>query len=231
MLGYPQQDTTDPPWGYTPQNTGVDRTTTYPPPILPSIHTFTAASSDTAPWSSYPTVDNGGSRPHDHDHDPNMQYNVNQTYPQPIQHQAIQISPANSQQSGYAPSYIAPAPTPPEPTTSSANKEGNQEKEKSSSATPSYPPLDYPRLTYTRTLVGPLSANACRLEDEHRKSGIFFLFQDLSVRTEGMYYSIYPVFFTHYYMITGTFRLRMRLMNVGAYVILFLFFFYHTKLC
>jgi len=46
--------------------------------------------------------------------------------------------------------------------------------------------------------VGPLSANACRLDDEHRKPGIFFLFQDLSVRTE------------------GTFRLRMRLMNVGA---------------
>lgn len=55
-----------------------------------------------------------------------------------------------------------------------------------------------PKHTYTRTLVGPLSANACRLLDEHRKAGIFFLFQDLSVRTE------------------GTFRLRMRLMNVGA---------------
>jgi len=58
------------------------------------------------------------------------------------------------------------------------------------------PPL--PRHTYTRTLVGPLSANACRLLDEHRKAGIFFLFQDLSIRTE------------------GTFRLRLRLMNVGA---------------
>ncbi|KAL4249637.1 Velvet domain-containing protein [Abortiporus biennis] len=58
------------------------------------------------------------------------------------------------------------------------------------------PPL--PRHTYTRTLVGPLSANACRLLDEHRKPGIFFLFQDLSIRTE------------------GSFRLRLRLMNVGA---------------
>ena len=54
-----------------------------------------------------------------------------------------------------------------------------------------------PRHAYTRTLVGPLSANAQRLQDEHRKPGIFFLFQDLSIRTE------------------GTFRLRMRLMNVG----------------
>ncbi|KAH7916260.1 velvet factor [Hygrophoropsis aurantiaca] len=56
----------------------------------------------------------------------------------------------------------------------------------------------YPRNAYTRTLVGPLSSNACRLNDEHRKPGIFFLFQDLSVRTEGQ------------------FRLRLRLMNVGA---------------
>ncbi|KAG9101364.1 hypothetical protein FRC06_003127 [Ceratobasidium sp. 370] len=51
---------------------------------------------------------------------------------------------------------------------------------------------------YTRTLVGPLSANASRLVDAEEQPGIFFLFQDLSVRTE------------------GTFRLRMRLMNVGA---------------
>jgi hypothetical protein len=36
-------------------------------------------------------------------------------------------------------------------------------------------------------LVGPLAANACRLLDEHRKPGIFFLFQDLSVRTEGVW--------------------------------------------
>ncbi len=42
-----------------------------------------------------------------------------------------------------------------------------------------------PGHVYTRTLVGPLSANACRLLDEHRKPGVFFLFQDLSIRTEG----------------------------------------------
>lgn len=52
------------------------------------------------------------------------------------------------------------------------------------------PPL--PRHTYTRTLVGPLSANACRLLDEHRKPGIFFLFQDLSIRTEGEYIACGP---------------------------------------
>ncbi|KAH8118738.1 velvet factor-domain-containing protein [Phellopilus nigrolimitatus] len=68
----------------------------------------------------------------------------------------------------------------------------------SSPSTPA-PALPLPRHTYTRTLVGPLSANAARLNDEHRKPGVFFLFQDLSIRTE------------------GTFRLRLRLMNVGAY--------------
>ena len=114
------------------------------------------------------------------------------------------------------------------------------------------PPL--PRHTYTRTLVGPLAANACRLLDEHRKPGIFFLFQDLSIRTEGMFGSppasapvhpSFPVFasmrqsgsrpcmlrsslsaalrteltcsgFPFGPLYTGTFRLRLRLMNVGA---------------
>ncbi|TFK55605.1 hypothetical protein OE88DRAFT_639058 [Heliocybe sulcata] len=60
------------------------------------------------------------------------------------------------------------------------------------------PAVPLPRHTYTRTLVGPLAANASRLLDENRRPGIFFLFQDLSIRTE------------------GTFRLRLRLMNIGA---------------
>ncbi|KAK0499755.1 velvet factor [Armillaria luteobubalina] len=81
-------------------------------------------------------------------------------------------------------------PTTPAPTSPSIGKR------KRPLSTPVIPPL--PRHTYTRTLVGPLSANATRLLDAHRKPGIFFLFQDLSVRTE------------------GTFRLRLRLMNVGA---------------
>jgi hypothetical protein len=62
--------------------------------------------------------------------------------------------------------------------------QGTYTQSSSSSPSASHPPL--PRHSYTRTLVGPLSSNACRLLDEHRQSGIFFLFQDLSVRTEGM---------------------------------------------
>ena len=53
------------------------------------------------------------------------------------------------------------------------------------SPTSSSSSVTLPGHAYTRTLVGPLSANACRLLDEHRKPGVFFLFQDLSIRTEG----------------------------------------------
>ena len=52
--------------------------------------------------------------------------------------------------------------------------------------------IPLPGHVYTRTLVGPLSANACRLLDEHRKPGVFFLFQDLSIRTEGTAYPTNP---------------------------------------
>ncbi|KAI9513272.1 velvet factor-domain-containing protein [Russula earlei] len=74
-------------------------------------------------------------------------------------------------------------------------REGHLSPSSSSSPVANIP---LPGHVYTRTLVGPLSANACRLLDEHRKPGVFFLFQDLSIRTE------------------GRFRLRLRLMNVGA---------------
>ena len=79
--------------------------------------------------------------------------------------------------------------------------------------------IPLPRHTYTRTLVGPLCANASKLSDEHRKSGIFFLFQDLSIRTEGTieFARILParLVLTNVFDL-GTFCLRIRLMNVGA---------------
>ncbi|KAK0491321.1 velvet factor [Armillaria novae-zelandiae] len=128
--------------------------------------------------------------------------------PQAFGREPWQVDPDNSEGPEYRPwtaeTYSNPPPNanpnssptsywePPAPTPTSPSIT----KEKRPPPTPSIPPL--PRHTYTRTLVGPLSANATRLLDEHRKPGIFFLFQDLSVRTE------------------GTFRLRLRLMNVGA---------------
>lgn len=44
---------------------------------------------------------------------------------------------------------------------------------------------DEDRPVFIRTLVGPLAASAAKLNDEHGQPGWFFVFQDLSVRTEG----------------------------------------------
>lgn len=80
--------------------------------------------------------------------------------------------------------------------------------------------IPLPRHTYTRTLVGPLCANASKLSDEHRKSGIFFLFQDLSIRTEGTIEFLARILTARLVLTNvfdpGAFCLRIRLMNVGA---------------
>ena len=102
-------------------------------------------------------------------------------------------TPAQSQ-----PQQLLLSPQQPPQQQQQRQQEQKQAQQPSRGTEHTIPPL--PRHTYTRTLVGPLSANAQRLQDEHRKPGIFFLFQDLSIRTE------------------GTFRLRMRLMNVGMSV-------------
>jgi len=62
-----------------------------------------------------------------------------------------------------------------------------------------------PRHSFTRALVGPLSANACRLLDEHRKPGIFFLFQDLSVRIEGPFVLAFSALADPYSQISPSF--------------------------
>jgi hypothetical protein len=51
---------------------------------------------------------------------------------------------------------------------------------------------------FTRNLIGSLAASAFRLEDSEKRIGIWFVLQDLSVRTE------------------GNFRLRFSFVNVGA---------------
>ncbi|KAK7470354.1 hypothetical protein VKT23_001782 [Stygiomarasmius scandens] len=182
-----------PTWGYQPQST--ERNAQFPPPALPSIHSFGRNSTTSGinqnaadPWhpssqgdlpyrawngtdSSYTGLefDNFSSPQVPSQYDNSVYNNSGQSY-----------NTATSQ-SSYYPSA------------------GNQSQTNSQMSAPTGGvAIHLPRHTYTRTLVGPLSANATKLLDEHRKSGIFFLFQDLSVRTE------------------GTFRLRMRLMNVGA---------------
>lgn len=59
-------------------------------------------------------------------------------------------------------------------------------------------PVPAPGGMFTRNLIGSLSASAFRLTDPDNKIGVWFILQDLSVRTEGI------------------FRLKMNFVNVGA---------------
>ena len=45
---------------------------------------------------------------------------------------------------------------------------------------------------FTRNLIGSLAASAFRLQDTEDKIGIWFVLQDLSVRTEGCFRCVYP---------------------------------------
>lgn len=130
-----------------------------------------------------------------------------QAYVQQVQQNSLSLSSSSSQRLSSIPPTPAAMPPPPPPP-SHSRQEKDRTNRGSSNTSARERELNaaivnpIPRHTYTRTLVGPLSANAQRLQDEHRKPAIFFLFQDLSIRTE------------------GTFRLRMRLMSVGEWVCL-----------
>ncbi|KAJ7068583.1 velvet factor-domain-containing protein [Mycena amicta] len=209
-----------PTWGYP---SGPDRNTTYPPPILPSIHSFGRSPSMGSspvhePWASSesePTY--RGWNNNDHAFEPFGQSPVDSSLKSATESRegnsssweqsgsSNTFSPSSSTSQPYESalyntsfSHPQPAPVPffpaPSPNTFPTTPNGPPPP----SAPPPPSTVHGPRSAYTRTLVGPLSSNGYRLLDEHRKPGIFFLFQDLSVRTE------------------GTFRLRLRLMNVGA---------------
>lgn len=223
--GSTQQTDTAPTWGYPPQTAPpVDRNTTFPPPILPSIHNFgriASGSSLGAPgpgqeaWNSesdtevlpyrawntdtaYPPVDTTFTNPQV---DPALRGPSNadgrgenagwvqadnspqNRYPQDG-YPSAPPNTASLDHSMYASASYAQHPPQPPYYATPYSQNAQNASPLPTSATSSIPPL--PRHTYTRTLVGPLSANACRLLDEHRKPGIFFLFQDLSVRTEGV---------------------------------------------
>ncbi|KAF9464858.1 velvet factor [Collybia nuda] len=207
-----------PTWGYNAQSPHVDRNTSFPPPILPSIHSFGRSPINVEPWQSEGDPEILPYRAWGSDSTYSSVDNFVNSQVDP----ALRTSPSNNEgrdasawpqterytHEGY------PPPAPPQLDTAIYATTPTTYNQPVAPAQPPYYPSHYPshnglpssagsgppppRHTYTRTLVGPLSANACRLLDEHRKPGIFFLFQDLSVRTE------------------GTFRLRLRLMNVGA---------------
>lgn len=218
----------DSSWGYPPPPPG-DRSTSFPHPTLPSIHTFgrSPSSSTSDHWNSEPEPPSLPYRAWNTDapyHPPLSSYSNSQVDPtvrnpsnsEGLENPGWSSSEATSPHSqadhaAYESTTYHHSAYHPAPTHSQTQMAPGTYSSQHVSTVP--PP---PRHTYTRTLVGPLSANACRLLDEHRKPGIFFLFQDLSVRTEGLLPTGHSSRVFIYNAITGTFRLRMRLMNVGA---------------
>lgn len=197
----------DPSWCYPPPPPG-DRSNSFPHPTLPSIHTLgrNPLSSTSDHWNSEPEPQSLAYRAWNTDapyHPSLSSYSNSQVDPSVRNHSNSEGLENSGWSSSEATSPHSQADHAYESTTyhHSAYHPAPTHSQMAPGTYPSQHISTVPSLpkhTYTRTLVGPLSANACRLLDEHRKAGIFFLFQDLSVRTE------------------GTFRLRMRLMNVGA---------------
>ncbi|KAG5654602.1 hypothetical protein H0H81_011577 [Sphagnurus paluster] len=204
-----------PTWGYSSQS-AVDRNATFQPPILPSISSFSRAPSGSSlngghePWQPEPESQalpyrawGADTAYHPTDTFSNSQVDPalrgaasdgrddsNWTHQQERYGQDGNAPPADT--STYPTNYNqTQSPLPPPPPYYSSNFTPTIHAPPTQA--PSASAISLPRHSYTRTLVGPLSANACRLLDEHRKAGIFFLFQDLSVRTEGGAFVSLPI--------------------------------------
>ncbi|RGP61906.1 hypothetical protein FLONG3_10374, partial [Fusarium longipes] len=123
-----------------------------------------------------------------------------QDYPPPVQQNYGQ-APSYPASSSYGPpqqyyprhsGYSADAPTP-----SSGAPFRNGYGQDQNALTRMAVVGGQPQGMFTRNLIGSLAASAFRLNDTEKKAGIWFVLQDLSVRTE------------------GTFRLRFSFVNVG----------------
>ena len=75
---------------------------------------------------------------------------------------------------------------------------------------------------FTRNLIGSLSASAFRLTDPDNKIGVWFILQDLSVRTEGVFRYVPPRLPSPSLSLApsldeaNAYRLKMSFVNVGA---------------
>ncbi|RUS17208.1 velvet factor-domain-containing protein [Endogone sp. FLAS-F59071] len=103
---------------------------------------------------------------------------------------------ANSAISTTSPSTSTSAElTQPSPTTPTSH---TRSAHNSAPLTSPTTPTSTPTMVSTRNLIGSVVSSAAKLFDTNRELGIYFVFQDLSVRTE------------------GTFRLRFSFMDVGS---------------
>ncbi|MCJ1469220.1 hypothetical protein MMC07_007853 [Pseudocyphellaria aurata] len=135
-------------------------------------------------------------------HNAYQQGNISVYPPNYTQHpyqQSIPPPPLASQpQQGYY--NTTPTGTPITPTYYSAQMQQNQGPLLSPHAMPpvTIDPRSSPTGMFTRNLIGSLCVSAFKLTDPENNMGVWFILQDLSVRTE------------------GTFRLKMNFVNVGT---------------
>lgn len=110
---------------------------------------------------------------------------------------APMLTPSNSSAAAAALSSVSHSP----PTPGVAGTKSNSESGN----------MDNPSPAATRNLIGSLVASAAKLFNTDDQLGIYFVFQDLSIRTE------------------GTFRLGFSLMDVGSYsIVSHLVFLFYT---
>ncbi|KAI9812517.1 MAG: hypothetical protein M1832_000411 [Thelocarpon impressellum] len=157
-------------------------------------HSATSPSISTAVSSSYPPPPQ---TPPAYSYPQSQsQYQTSYNHPLPIAYPAPQGQP---QQQGYYPQQQQQQQAGPPPLHQHA---AGPLAPASYYQAPGAPPptpqqASSPSGMFTRNLIGSLSASAFRLTDPENKLGVWFILQDLSVRTE------------------GTFRLKMNFVNVG----------------
>jgi hypothetical protein len=123
-------------------------------------------------WAGGPPMDN---QPYHYQ----SEYNPNPGYVQPTHNSNQNYQP------GYPSAMYPSGPAPMHPAYPPEDQYGTQHSQGGS---------------FTRNLIGSLTASAFRLKDDKDVPGIWFILQDLSVRTE------------------GTFRLKFSFLNLGMYV-------------
>lgn len=108
-----------------------------------------------------------------------------QTFSQPL---APPPTTSQPQQGAY---WINQTPTPMTPTGQLQQGQGPL-LSPSAQSTMSHDPRSHPSGMFTRNLIGSLCVSAFKLTDPDNQMGVWFVLQDLSVRTEGSFRSLFP---------------------------------------
>ncbi|KAI9863265.1 MAG: hypothetical protein M1824_000465 [Vezdaea acicularis] len=153
-------------------------------------HSATSPSISAATSSSYP---------------PPPEPSPQSAYYQPQQYLNQYGQPIGHHQNGYAPppppsqpGYYNHGPISNGPMAPAAPMQSNGYSYPRPMTTMTAQPQGQPSGMFTRNLIGSLSASAFKLTDPDNKIGVWFILQDLSVRTE------------------GSFRLKLNFVNVGS---------------